>query len=524
MTGTTYVDLLGQLSVRHDDRPVSIRSLKQRHLLATLALHAGQVVSHEKIIDALWGENPPATSLALVHTYVARLRKALQSGCDGFGADSASPSLIRHTGTGYRLDLGTHQVDLLRFLDVAAKAHEEHATRNAERAEELFHEALRMWRGSVLADLDHRLGQDPVILNAVHLRLTSTLAYADLALERGHFHEAVRQLRSVTPEEPVHEGLHARLMLALAGAGQQAAALELFTHVRERLSETLGIDPGPEIEAAQLRVLRQDLPFSGAGGPRTAPWKPPVPAQLPLDIAGFTGRAEPLRQLSRLRVASGDPASGPAIAAITGPPGAGKTALAVSWGHQAQIHFPDGQLYAELRGVPPFAPRTTTETLSMFLRALGVPPEAVPDDEDEQAALYRSLLAHRRILVVLDNVASSHQVRPLLPAGRRCMVVVTSRTEPTGLIALEGAQPIRLGAFTPQESSVLIRRLTYGDPAGAETGPGAELGQLSGHLPLALRLAATDIGRRCLVSCSAAAAAPRTRYPALASRPRTTPA
>ncbi|WYB34106.1 BTAD domain-containing putative transcriptional regulator [Streptomyces sp. GD-15H] len=216
MTGTTYVDLLGQLSVRHDDRPVSIRSLKQRHLLATLALHAGQVVSHEKIIDALWGENPPATSLALVHTYVARLRKALQPGCDSFRADSASPSLIRHTGTGYRLDLGTDQVDLLRFLDLAAKAHEEHATRNAERAEELFHEALRIWRGSVLADLDHRLGQDPVVLNAVHLRLTSTLAYADLALERGHFHEVVPQLQSVTPEEPLHEGLHARLMLALA--------------------------------------------------------------------------------------------------------------------------------------------------------------------------------------------------------------------------------------------------------------------------------------------------------------------
>ncbi|WP_406729967.1 hypothetical protein WJ438_01700 [Streptomyces sp. GD-15H] len=161
----------------------------------------------------------------------------------------------------------------------------------------------------------------------------------------------------------------------------------------------------------------------------------------------------------------------------------------------------------------------------MFLRALGVPPEAVPDDEDEQAALYRSMLAHRRILVVLDNVASSHQVRPLLPAGRHCMVVVTSRTEPTGLIALEGAQPIRLGAFTPQESSVLIRRLMHGDPAGAGTGPGAELGQLSGHLPLALRLAVTDIDRRCVVSCSAAAAtAPRTRHPALTSRPRTTPA
>src|SRR5690606_12511768 len=239
-------------------------------------------------------------------------------------------------------------------------------TRNAERAEELFHEALRIWRGSVLADLDHRLGQDLVVLNAVHLRLTSTLAYADLALERGHFHEAVRQLQSVTPEEPLHEGLHARLMLALAGAGQQAAALELFTTLRERLSETLGIDPGPEIEAAQLRVLRQDLPFSGACGPRTAPWKPPVPAQLPLDIAGFTGRAEPLRQLDRLRAASGDPSSGPAIAAITGPAGAGKTVLAVRWGHQAQIHFPDGQLYADLHGVPPSAPRTTTETLSMF--------------------------------------------------------------------------------------------------------------------------------------------------------------
>lgn len=478
-----WLGVLGPLEARRDGRPVEVGPLKVRCLLGLLALQPNKVVSREEIIDALWGERPPDSYVNLVHTYIARLRKIIEPETD---------VLISSTRGGYQLTADEHHLDLMRFDELAARA------RAAQRddpssALTLFEQALQCWRAPLLADLPANLRQHPVAVAVSARRLAAALRCADTALacDEG-YEQVIEQLRGVAHQEPLHEGLHARLMLALAGSGQPAAALRLFAQIRGRLADELGIEPGAEIKAAHLRIVRHERSQAtpGAGVARSRP----VPAQLPTDVTGFTGRADHLDRLDAL-LPNGDEERNTAvvISAIAGTAGVGKTALAVHWAHRVRDRFPDGQLYVNLRGYSPGPPMRPLEAITRFLHTLGVPAERVPAEEEEAASLYRTLLANRRTLILLDNAASADQVRPLLPGSPGCLVLVTSRDRLIGLTATEGAHRLTLDVLDPADARVLLMKMLGENRALAEPESVDELAEACAYLPLALRIASANL-------------------------------
>ncbi|GIJ62800.1 BTAD domain-containing putative transcriptional regulator [Virgisporangium aurantiacum] len=501
------VGVLGPLAVVRDGEPVTVGAPKLRCLLALLAIQPGLVVTRDQLVDALWPAGPPKTSADLIQGYLASLRAVL----DPDRPRDEAGRLVR-SGAGYILRLAGDELDLLRFDDLVARAG---SGGGPEAAFDRLGEALDVWRGPVLADLDAGLRQLPPAVAIAGRRLAATLRFADLATALGRHEAAVSRLRAVVGDEPWHEGLHARLMLALARSGQQAAALAQFADLRARLVDEFGVEPGPEIAAAHLRVLRQDLgdPHrsasggragdsragdSRAGGEDTSRAEPAAvrPAQLPADVAAFTGRAAQLRHLDTL-VRDRPPARATAmvISAIAGTAGVGKTSLAVHWAHRVRGHFPDGQLYINLHGHdsgsrPPLRP---VDALARVLPALGVPAEQIPVDVEAAAGVYRSLLADRRMLVLLDNARDADQVRPLLPGSPGCLVLVTSRDRMTGLVAHEGIDRLTLDVLTPEEAAALMVRLLGRRRVHAEPAAAVALAEACARLPLALRVAMANL-------------------------------
>ncbi|MDX3149180.1 BTAD domain-containing putative transcriptional regulator [Streptomyces scabiei] len=486
------LDILGPLTLHVAGRRTQPGATKQSSLLALLALHPGTPVSQEEIVDILWEDHPPASSLNMIHTYVTRLRRLLAP-----AARPGEPSggVLLRSRAGYLLDPGGdgHGSDAARFTTLAS------LPEDTDEAYAQAESALRLWRGAVLQDMPSRLREHPSAVTLTRLRLTVLQAYADSALARGTTENALHELRRAADLEPLHEGVHARLMLALAASGEQAAALSLYTALRDRLDDQLGVRPGPELTDAHLRVLRRDLPPPATArttvSPAPAPSTPPVvPALLPYDAAFFTGRADHLARLDALLPAAGErPAGGSGVCALTGAGGAGKTALAVHWAHRVRDRFPDGQLFVDLRGHSPEGPVRPVEALTRFLLALGVAAEAVPGTPETAADLYRTLAAERRLLVVLDNAVDAEQVRPLLPGGPGCLVLVTSRDRLAGLAARDGARRIGVDVLSPEESRLLLHRTLGAERVDADPRAAAELAHACGHLPLALRIAAANL-------------------------------
>ncbi|MCE7009929.1 NB-ARC domain-containing protein [Kibdelosporangium philippinense] len=438
-SGGLRIGVLGPFIVDRAGAAVALTSTQQRCLLALLALHANQVVPYTEVVDVLWDGGPPATYRDLLHGLVSRLRRSLRD----------AGAIVRQD-SGYLLRIAPSQLDLLRFNDLVER-------------DPLA--AVSCWRGPILEGMPQQLRNHPTAIAAQQRRLS-----AALAMDLGEDQKA--QLEVLVHEEPLHEALHARLMLALAAGGHQAAALTLFTLIQQRLSRELAVEPGAELRNAHVKILRGDIP---------APPRPhhPIPAQLPADIAGFTGRTIDLARLDSLlekRIT--------VISAVDGVAGMGKTALAVHWGHRVTHRFPDGQLFADVHGHDP------GQVLGRFLRALGVDPHRIPDDTDERASLYRSALAGKRVLIVLDNAETEQQVRPLVPGLSSCLVLVTSRSRLGGLVAVEGAHQTTLDVLGPAEAIELIEHVLGRSRVAAERSAAAELARLCGYLPLALRIAA----------------------------------
>jgi tetratricopeptide (TPR) repeat protein/DNA-binding SARP family transcriptional activator/DNA-binding XRE family transcriptional regulator len=497
--GRFWIGVLGPLVVRRGGAAVDVGAAGPQCLIGLLALQAGQVVSREEIVDVLWPTSPPKGYLNQIQVYVGRLRRLLEPE----GAKRTGFQVLVRVGEGYRLNLTGDDLDLLQFDDLAARAGQAGADGHTGMAEQLLEQASACWRGPVLGGAEPRLAQHPAAVAAASRRVDAALAFADAAGTGADPRKAVGPLRAVAADEPLHEGLHARLMLALAATGQQAAALEVFQAIRDRLDEDLGIQPGAELRAAHLRVLRQqvttvapvpDPPGPGRGGPPsgvTEVRERGRPAQLPADVAGFTGRTWHVQQLDRL--VAGQTPEPVAIVVIDGTAGVGKTALAVHWAHRVSDRFPDGQLHVDLRGYAVGAPLRPIDALDGFLRALGVPAERVPVHPDEAAAMYRSLLARRRVLVVLDNARDAEQVRPLLPGAPGSHVVVTSRARLAGLVARDGATRLTLDVLTDAEARALLERLLGRERVAAEPEATIDLARACAHLPLALRIAAANL-------------------------------
>jgi DNA-binding SARP family transcriptional activator/tetratricopeptide (TPR) repeat protein/DNA-binding XRE family transcriptional regulator len=490
------VGVLGPLSVSRGGRAVDAGPPLRRDLLGLLALRSGHVVPFHEIIDVLWGERPPKTCATLVHVHIAKLRCVLEPQ----RAPRSKSQAIVLTGGGYLLDGESVQVDLAQFDRHTAHARQALETGEATRAFERFEEALRCWRGPVLAAAAARLRQHPDAVAAARRRVTTAMSYADVAFEIGRPGQVTAMLRTLVEQEPLHEGLHARLMLALAGSGEQAAALRLYTDLRERLRDELGTEPDGELRATHLRVLRGQIPAVGsttvAGGIRIAR-RVRRPAQLPADPVAFVGRRDQLRRLDALLASR---ATGhPNVAVISGTAGVGKSALAVHWAHLVTDRFTDGQLHVNLRGFDPSAsPMAAGDAVRLFLDALEVPPQRVPADLDAQLGLYRSLIAGRRILLVLDNARDADQVRPLLPGSPHCLALITSRNDLTGLVAAEGACPVVLDPLSAAEARQLLDQRLGPGRVAAEPAAAEEVIVRCAHLPLALVIvaarAATDRG------------------------------
>jgi DNA-binding SARP family transcriptional activator/tetratricopeptide (TPR) repeat protein len=469
---------------------------RQRAVLGLLALHPESGLSRAAIVDTLWGDDPPATAVSMIQSYVSRLRYLLGMG----GPDTP----LVATAGGYRLSAAACDLDQVAFAALVSRARASHAAGDLPAACEAYDLGLGLWRGEPLMDIEV-LRDHPAVTRLNLQRAEAVTGYAAAAAAAGCHDRVLGLLQDLTAREPLNERAHARLMIALAGSGQQAAALALYDALRRRLDDQLGILPGAELADAHVEVLRQDRPgalekpaLSGVtsqpvpagrpGGDRRAADIPapvlPVPAQLPHDIQGFTGRDAELAELTRQRAQA---AGTLVIAAVAGTAGIGKTALAIHWAHSATGHFPDGQLYANLRGFDPSGQAVEpAEAIRGFLDAFAVPSEVLPASLDAQAALYRSLLASRRILIVLDNARDDQQVRPLLPNSPGCLVVVTSRRHLPGLVASDGARPLNLAPLTAAQARELLAQRIGAGRIAAEPQAAADLIRACAGLPLAL--------------------------------------
>ncbi|MGD0558726.1 MAG: BTAD domain-containing putative transcriptional regulator [Streptosporangiaceae bacterium] len=390
------------------------------------------------------------------------------------------------------------QLDLLTFRQLVADASAMRAAGDELTACDIYEQAMGLWRGDPLTDMDV-LRDRPRVAELGRELAGMFLRYAEVACGLGLHDRVLPRLQSLAAAEPLDERVHARLMIALAGAGQQIAALRVYEDLRARLDREFAVYPSEELVDAHRRVLRQDFPIANSRWsygqrPSTPILDYEIPRQLPAPARNFTGRIGERDVLSGLLDQASREADGVAIAVLTGMAGIGKTTLAVNWAHQVADRFPDGQLFVNLREFcPSGAPLTSTEALRGFLTALGVPPARIPADTGGRAALYRSTLARRRMLIVLDNATDTEQVRPLLPGSPGCLVLVTSRNRLTGLAAAEGADLLTLDVLSNGESYSLLVKILGAERVIAEPEAVSELIALCGGLPLALCAAAARV-------------------------------
>ncbi len=429
----------------------------QRVVLGLLALACGRPLSRNEIAAGLWlDRQPPVSAANVIQTYVKNLRRLLEPG----RPRRAASTILRQIGDGYALCVPESAVDLFRFRDGVAAATD---LDSLERA-------LALWHGPPLADVP-ALAAHPRVLALTDERHAALARYGAMAIAVGRAADGLPALEEAVAAQPLNEAWQALLIGAYQAAGRRREAFAAFHSVRRLLADELGVDPGQELSSAHAALLHADSPMDGGG----------IPAQLPADAPHFVGRRA---ELSQLDVMSG-------VVVVSGAPGVGKTALAVRWSHRIAHRFPDGQLYLNLRGFDPAGgAMEPADSVRWFLDALGVPPSRLPSTVDGQAALYRSLLAGRRMLIVLDNAREVAQVRPLLPGAPGCLVLVTSRNQLASLVAAEGAHPLPLDPLGPAEARELLAQRIGAARAAGEPGAVDEILDRCGGLPLALVIAA----------------------------------
>jgi DNA-binding SARP family transcriptional activator len=477
------IRVLGSVEAEIHGADVNLGPRQQRLVLGLLALEAGRLVSVDRLVELIWPVSAPRTAEHAVRVCVSRLRAALSAA--GAGAEDAS---IIAKGPGYLLRTDPARIDAHRFQKLIDRA------RGAEDATAvaLLEDALGLWRGPALADAAEEV-RARLCAGLEESRLAAAEDRLDALLRLGSHRQALGELTALARARPDRERVIELLMLALHRGGRTSQALDTYRETRARLREELGIEPGERLRNLELRILREDPALcppetQAAPTPDTAPVR--APALLPPGIADFTGRDAHLRWLSEM-IPQGSAAM--PIAVIAGSAGVGKTALAVRWAHSVRDRFPDGQLYIDLRGCTLDAPVRPEQALAHFLRATGVPPGQVPVDAAEAAGMFRSLLADKRMLVLLDDACSAEQVRPLLPASSGCQVVITSRNRLDGLVARDSARRATLEVLSLPEALTLLGRMLGEDRVAAEPEAAAELARTCALLPLALRIAAAQL-------------------------------
>ena len=468
--------ILGPLQIRAGDADVTVPAARERVLLAMLLLHENQLVPVQQLITALWDVEPPSTARAQVHSCVSRLRRLLRQ------VGVADDRIVTEPA-GYRVRTEPGDVDATLFAARIERGRVAAANDALEEAREQFRSALALWRGRPLADVDSEV----VRAAAAHLDEQWNAAFeqcVDIELRLGLAEGVVAELTDLVEHQPHNERLRGHLMTALVRAGRRADALAVYRRGRTLLAEELGIEPGVELEALHRSILTGDvaLVLAESTGPAVR-----RPARcLPRDTPDFAGRADVVERLTRAIE------SGPVVLAIDGMAGMGKTALAVRVAHRVAARYPDAQLFLDLHGHSDRAPVDPLTAVGMLLRQLGVLPERIPAELDDRIVLWRTELADRRALIVLDNALDAAQVQPLLPGAPTTCVLVTSRRR---LAGLDGVHPVSLDVLDLADAIELLRRMV-GERVPADSESAREVAELCGRLPLALRLAAARLQHR----------------------------
>jgi DNA-binding SARP family transcriptional activator len=470
--------VLGPLQVVDGGRPVPIPAAKHRVLLACLLLRASELVTVDELAEAIWSDALPEDPRNAVQVYVSRLRKLL-----------GDAELLQGRPQGYVLAVARGDVDVGQFEWLVAHARDAAGVGDRDTEATLLRRALVLWRGEPLADVPSELLHRDAVMSLAEQRLEVLQRRIEADLALGRHAELVAELRVLTDRHPLREQFWALLMLALYRCGRQADALRAYQRVSRLLAEELGVDPGPQLQALHQTILTSD-PALAAPPASARPYTWVRQAQLPRDVEDFVGRTDLVDRIGQLLT---DELRVPVVA-VSGPPGVGKTALVTHAAHRLAERFPDGQLYVNLQAATAgLQPLRTLEALGRFLRALGMAPDAVPTDVEEASSLYRSRVAGRRLLVVLDNAADAAQVAPLLPASPGSAGLVTSRRV---LAALDGARHLHLDVLPAREAVELLGRLAGPDRIAAEPAAAAEVAGCCGGLPLALRIAGARLAAR----------------------------
>jgi DNA-binding SARP family transcriptional activator/tetratricopeptide (TPR) repeat protein len=500
--------VLGPVHARRGPAELDLGPNQQRAILSLLLVRANQLVTNDDLIELLWEQDPPGSALNVIQKYVGSIRRLLEPDLE---ARAGGRWLTRH-GAAYRLAADETTSDLIAFRRMVEAARSAHIASRPADALDLLMEAVGLRRGTCGEGLEIH-GRHRGYFTTVDQEYVSAVAEAaDAALASAQPLRVLPLLRQVAAGEPLNESLQARLMLILAATGQQALALSHYQAVRERLSSEIGVDPGAEMRAAHSRVLRQELPAAADVGPAVSAgpvfaeptYRPAIsgaslpsdpsplvpPAQLPADLPAFAGREPELSQVTQMLGPDGG-CPIVAICAIDGMAGIGKTTFAVHWAHRVARRFQDGQLYLDLRGFDARGSATPpAHALYTLLCSLGVPAGHIPDGLDARAGMYRSVLATRSVLIVLDNARDARQVRPLLPGSSGCLVIVTSRNPLTGLAMTDGARLLRLDLFPLQTAREALERRLGSAQVAADPGAVEEIIRLCGRLPLALAIVA----------------------------------
>jgi DNA-binding SARP family transcriptional activator/tetratricopeptide (TPR) repeat protein len=495
--------VLGPLRTWRGDAGLSLGSVQQRVVLAVLLLHANRPVGREQLLNAVWGSAAPASAVNLLARHAAGLRRVVEPA----RAARAASGLLTWTDAGYLLRVPEGGLDLAVFDRQLGRARAARTAGDLAGAAAALHAAEGLWRGPAFDGLASPL-LDAERERLAERRIGAVEERIEVELALGDGGDLVGELRRLVAEHPLRERLRGLLMLALYRCGRQGEALAAFAEARRQLVGELGVEPAAPLQRLHRQILAADpalvAPPATGNVPTGVPTEgvptgagagidggPPVPAQLPHGLADFTGRAAELARLDQLLEAAGGRPAAVVISAVSGTAGVGKTALAIHWAHQVADRFGDGQLYVNLRGFDPTGSvMDPAEAVRGFLDAFGVSPQRIPAGLDAQAGMYRSLLAGKRVQVVLDNARDAEQVRALLPGAPGCLALVTSRNQLPGLVAAQGAQPIALDLLSAAEARDLLARRLGPNRVAAEPDATDEIIALCARLPLALTIVA----------------------------------
>ncbi|GII82581.1 SARP family transcriptional regulator [Sphaerisporangium siamense] len=482
--------ILGALEASVAGRRLDLGGIRQQIVLSVLLLDANRVVTIGRLMEAIYGDEPPTTARAQVQICISSLRRLF--------AANGSPDIIATQSLGYAIRATADEIDAQRFESLVQRARRAREGRNLNEAIRHFRDALSLWRGPALDGIDSRLVQSAASRLAED-RITANEDCIQLELDLGRHHELVGELTELTEEHPLRERLRGQLMTALYRSGRQAEALQVYRNARRTMIEELGIEPNERLQQLEHAILTSDESLDPPSPQdrvevQAAPAVPNVPGMLPTDIADFTGRTKQIEDIrQRLMLASEDRSRfAVPIIVIVGKPGVGKTTVAVHASHSVGDRFPHGQLFADLHGAAP-RPASPMQVLERFLRVLGVSGTAIPDGLEERAEMYRALLADRRMLIVLDDAGSESQVLPLLPGNPASAVIITSRSR---LAGLAGAVHVDVDIFESDQSVNLLSRIAGIERVQSEIEAAEALAELCGHLPLALRIAGARLSAR----------------------------